>query len=100
MKHFLMNLLLSFIWVALTGSMYYSNFLFGFLLGFFTARSAVALSGRYLVVRQLKLFLVSALAFFNLTVLAGCREGYHSGFPLDIMCLEEDPFGTAHRLAV
>lgn len=34
-KLFLMNLLLSFIWVALTGSMYYSNFLFGFLLGFF-----------------------------------------------------------------
>lgn len=34
-KHFLMNLLLSFIWVALTGSMYYSNFLFGFLIGFF-----------------------------------------------------------------
>lgn len=33
-KQFLMNLLLSFIWVALTGSMYYSNFLFGFLLGF------------------------------------------------------------------
>ncbi len=35
MKNFLMNLLLSFIWVALTGSLYYSNFLFGFLLGFF-----------------------------------------------------------------
>ncbi len=35
MKHFLMNLLLSFIWVALSGSMYYSNFLFGFLIGFF-----------------------------------------------------------------
>jgi len=34
-KQFLINLLLSFIWVALTGSMYYSNFLFGFLLGFF-----------------------------------------------------------------
>lgn len=30
-----MNLLLCFIWIALTGSMYYSNFLFGFLLGFF-----------------------------------------------------------------
>lgn len=30
-----MNLLLSFIWVALTGSMYYSNFVFGFMLGFF-----------------------------------------------------------------
>lgn len=30
-----MNLLLSFIWVALTGSMYYTNFVFGFLLGFF-----------------------------------------------------------------
>lgn len=29
-----MNLLLSFIWVALTGSMYYTNFLFGFMLGF------------------------------------------------------------------
>lgn len=35
MKHFLMNLLLSFIWVALTGSLYYSNFLFGYLMGFF-----------------------------------------------------------------
>lgn len=34
-KHFLMNLLLTFIWVALTGSMYYTNFLFGFMLGFF-----------------------------------------------------------------
>lgn len=33
-KQFLMNLLLSFIWVALTGSMYYTNFLFGYLLGF------------------------------------------------------------------
>ncbi|NGF58152.1 Na+/H+ antiporter subunit E [Parapedobacter sp. SGR-10] len=31
---FLMNLLLSFIWVALTGSMYYTNFVFGFMLGF------------------------------------------------------------------
>lgn len=31
---FLMNLLLSFIWVAISGSMYYTNFLFGFLLGF------------------------------------------------------------------
>lgn len=30
-----MNLLLSFIWVALTGEMYYANFLFGFILGFF-----------------------------------------------------------------
>lgn len=34
-KQFLMNLLLSFIWVALTGEMYYANFLFGFILGFF-----------------------------------------------------------------
>jgi multicomponent Na+:H+ antiporter subunit E len=34
-RNFLMNLLLSFIWVALTGSMYYSNFLFGFMIGFF-----------------------------------------------------------------
>jgi multicomponent Na+:H+ antiporter subunit E len=34
LKQFLMNLLLSFIWVALTGEMLYTNFLFGFLLGF------------------------------------------------------------------
>ncbi len=34
-KNFLMNLLLAGIWVALTGSMYYTNFLFGFMLGFF-----------------------------------------------------------------
>ena len=33
-KFFLMNLLLSFIWVALSGSLFYSNFLFGYLLGF------------------------------------------------------------------
>lgn len=34
-KQFLMNLLLSFIWVALTGQLFYTNFLFGFLVGFF-----------------------------------------------------------------
>src|SRR5690606_31948194 len=34
-KQFLMNLLLAFIWVALTGSLYFSNFYCGFLLGFF-----------------------------------------------------------------
>src|SRR3546814_3327623 len=34
-KHFLMNLLLAFTWVALTGVLYYSNFLFGFAVGFF-----------------------------------------------------------------
>ncbi len=34
-KQFLMNLLLAFIWVALTGALYFYNFYFGFLLGFF-----------------------------------------------------------------
>lgn len=34
-KQFLMNLLLAFIWIALTGSLMFSNFYFGFLLGFF-----------------------------------------------------------------
>lgn len=34
-KQFLMNLLLAFIWIALTGSLLFSNFYFGFLLGFF-----------------------------------------------------------------
>ncbi len=34
-KNFLMNLLLSFLWVALTGSLSYSGFAFGFILGFF-----------------------------------------------------------------
>jgi len=34
-KQFLMNLLLAFIWVALTGAVYYSNFMFGFAVGFF-----------------------------------------------------------------
>jgi len=34
-KQFLMNLLLSFIWVALTGEMYYTNLFFGFVLGYF-----------------------------------------------------------------
>src|SRR5690606_41808318 len=33
-KQLLMNLVLSFTWVALTGFMNYPNFLFGFLLGF------------------------------------------------------------------
>jgi multicomponent Na+:H+ antiporter subunit E len=34
-KQFFMNLLLAFVWVALTGVLYFSNFLFGFMLGFF-----------------------------------------------------------------
>ncbi|MBK1442314.1 Na+/H+ antiporter subunit E [Parapedobacter sp. ISTM3] len=33
-KQFLMNLLLAFTWVALTGALSYSNFLFGFAVGF------------------------------------------------------------------
>ncbi|WP_346238992.1 Na+/H+ antiporter subunit E [Niabella insulamsoli] len=34
-KNFLLNLLLSFLWVALTGSLSYNGFLIGFILGFF-----------------------------------------------------------------
>lgn len=34
-NQFLMNLLLAFIWVALTGSLYFTNLYFGFMLGFF-----------------------------------------------------------------
>jgi multicomponent Na+:H+ antiporter subunit E len=34
-KQFLMNLLLTFIWVALTGALFFANFIFGFILGFF-----------------------------------------------------------------
>jgi multicomponent Na+:H+ antiporter subunit E len=34
-RQFLMNLLLCFIWVALTGEMLFANFFFGFILGFF-----------------------------------------------------------------
>ncbi|MFC3196412.1 Na+/H+ antiporter subunit E [Parapedobacter deserti] len=34
-KQFLMNLLLAFTWVALTGTLYFSNFLFGYATGFF-----------------------------------------------------------------
>ncbi|PRD52628.1 Na+/H+ antiporter subunit E [Sphingobacterium gobiense] len=33
-KNFLMNLLLAGIWIALTGSLFYTNFLFGFMMGF------------------------------------------------------------------
>ncbi|MEC4114469.1 Na+/H+ antiporter subunit E [Myroides pelagicus] len=35
LKYFLLNLLLTFVWVALTGQLNYSNFLFGYLAGFF-----------------------------------------------------------------
>lgn len=34
-KQFLMNLMLTFVWVALTGHLNYSNFLFGYAIGFF-----------------------------------------------------------------
>lgn len=34
-KQFLLNLLLSLVWVALTGHLDYVNFMFGFILGFF-----------------------------------------------------------------
>lgn len=34
-KNFLLNLLLSLVWVALTGHLNYTNFMFGFIMGFF-----------------------------------------------------------------
>lgn len=34
-KHLLLNLLLTFVWVALTGELNYGNFFFGFVIGFF-----------------------------------------------------------------
>lgn len=34
-RQFLMNLMLAFIWVALTGNLTFSDFIFGFVLGFF-----------------------------------------------------------------
>lgn len=34
-KNFLLNLLLSLVWVALTGHLNYTNFIFGFIMGFF-----------------------------------------------------------------
>lgn len=34
-QHFLLNILLTFVWIALTGTLNYTNFLFGFGLGFF-----------------------------------------------------------------
>lgn len=34
-KQFLMNIMLTFVWVALTGHLNYANFFFGFALGFF-----------------------------------------------------------------
>jgi multicomponent Na+:H+ antiporter subunit E len=34
-KQFLLNLLLTFVWVSLTGNFLFSNFLFGFVLGYF-----------------------------------------------------------------
>ncbi len=35
MKQFLLNLLLSFVWVAITGAVDFPNFYFGFVIGFF-----------------------------------------------------------------
>lgn len=35
LQNFLLNILMTFIWVALTGQLNYTNFLFGFVLGFF-----------------------------------------------------------------
>lgn len=35
MKQFLMNLMLTFVWVGLTGSFIFSNFVFGFVLSYF-----------------------------------------------------------------
>lgn len=34
-QHFLLNILLTFVWIALTGTLNYANFIFGFTLGFF-----------------------------------------------------------------
>lgn len=50
-KHFLLNILLSLVWVALTGHLNYPNFFFGFFLGFgvlwVLARSGTAQDRQY-----------------------------------------------------
>jgi len=35
LQNFLLNILLTFVWVALTGQLDYANFIFGYILGFF-----------------------------------------------------------------
>lgn len=35
LQNFLLNILLTFVWVALTGQLNYTNFIFGYILGFF-----------------------------------------------------------------
>lgn len=35
LQNFLLNILLTFVWVALTGQLNYTNFVFGFIVGFF-----------------------------------------------------------------
>lgn len=35
LQNFLLNILLTFVWVALTGQLNYTNFVFGYILGFF-----------------------------------------------------------------
>lgn len=69
-KNFLLNLLLSLVWVALTGHLNYSNFVFGFVMGFFIlwllSRSAPQAEGRKYFYRVPKIILFMLSFFYDM----------------------------------
>src|SRR5690606_32808747 len=68
-KHLLLNILLSIVWVALTGHLNYVNFVFGFVMGFFIlwvlARTR-AISDRGYFFRVPKILLFILFFFYDM----------------------------------
>lgn len=68
-KHLLLNILLSLVWVALTGHLNYVNFVFGFVMGFFIlwilARSG-AISDKQYFFRVPKILLFILFFFYDM----------------------------------
>lgn len=68
LQNFLLNILLTFVWVALTGQLDYTNFLFGYTLGFFIlwmVNRAVRRNSEYFY-RVPKIFAFIFLFFYDL----------------------------------
>lgn len=75
-NRFLSNILLTFIWVALTGDFTYENFLFGFVLSYFMLRMIITGSGNSKYFRILPKVITFFFFFLSELVKANIQVAY------------------------
>lgn len=80
-NHFLTNLLLTFLWVILTASFTFADFLFGFLLGYFFLWITTRSSGKAKYFRLIPKLISFFFFFFYELVKANLQVAYEVGTP-------------------